>query len=313
MSKKITAISEIDNDTIKLQTDRTYDSEIDFNKYYPDNTTSFNTMIPLCLYVNNKKQLSRIQLPSINTENKVTCEFSKYDNDPEWKVYNFWVFNIANLPPLPLALMILQVTNNNDSPYNLQSLSPHGIGGNPTTNPDSHYFTNDKGIFNFINEKNQWRFVTYYKPVPNTVKLYVYDTSLKPDFPKKLLKERDGQIRSFPKLFVTPERNDKLVLSKQAPYNIWVCTKPYTRFKISDAIIIPSDKGYGYFTAIKKTIPKIQNWIKYKSGSANTLREELHKLNYNTTIHPWWEKNIITVSILIIVIFTLATFYLFKK
>jgi len=29
---KITAISEIDNDKIKLQTDRTYDSEIDFDK-----------------------------------------------------------------------------------------------------------------------------------------------------------------------------------------------------------------------------------------------------------------------------------------
>lgn len=304
----ISSIAEIETDAIDFSTTNTYDSVIDFNKFYlPSEITSFKTMVPLYLYINEKEHLTRIQPPSITKTGDFECRFPLYDNHPDWKLHTFWVLNISNVPPVPNSTIALQSINNKKAPYTLTSLTHTGIVGNAQV-PTSA-FKRDHGLFSVRDPS--WRFLAYNKPIANTVKLYIYDTNFSHNVATD--KKPSDMDTGRPRLYVTPKKHDKLLLTKRAPQYIWVCDKEYTRFICPNAIIIPSLKGYGYFSAIEKAIKQTTNWIKYKSGGSNTLREKLHQLNYNTTVHPWWEKNIIITSILLITLILLCTFYRFKK
>ena len=329
--------------------------DVHFNNYFNNKTRpiSFRTMIPMCLWINKKNKLSRIDYPYLNrADGKIECNLNS--NNPEWqqnmtnaerkewKLHNYWVFNVFNLPPRPAGMNIFQITNKTQPPWNLIGFGNAGIMGNPNSLINDAYEW-ESGIFSMLDQNNpsQWRLMTYTQPVPNTKMLYIYDTNIwnvnikknsLPN-PKNILESKtskDGTaspvgIDQPGQLYITPERDDSLSLNTIGSSYIWVCEKEYTQFICPNSIIIPyspdmfknynfqKTKPLGYLSALDQSTRNMQNWIKYKGGSSNTMRSKLLTLNYNKTTNPMQNK-LSTIYVLIIfsiVIFII--FYLFKK
>ena len=293
-------------------------ANIDFNQYFDNKKRpiSFRTMIPMCLWINKTDKLSRLDFPYVNKQTgAVSCDLESEIDDQKqqlspserakWKNYNYWVFNVFNLPPKPAGMSIFQATNKKKAPWNLIGLGNAGILGNPNSLINDAYVW-ENGIFAFLDQSddNVWRFMTYTQPVANTKKLYIYDTNTwnvtidknQPPDPKDILnsdKARYGGAtpvgRDSPaQLYITPDRDDELSLSTYGSSYMWVCEQEYTQFVCPESIIIPyspnlykelnlskSIKPTGYLTALKQGSQNMQNWIKYKSGDSNKARSKL--------------------------------------
>jgi hypothetical protein len=330
-------------------------ADVDFNNYFNNKTrpVTFRTMIPMCLWVNKKNKLSRIDYPYLNRANgKITCNQDSNIPDwqqsmteaekKEWTLYNYWVFNVFNLPPRPAGMNIFQITNKSQPPWNLIGFGNAGILGNPNSLINDAYEW-ESGIFTILNQNDssQWRFMTYTQPVPNTKMLYIYDTNVwNVDIKKNTLPNPKNILTSATskngtaspvgidqpgQLYITPERDDSLTLNTIGSAYIWVCEREYTQFICPNSIIIPyspdifkkynfqKTKPLGYLTALAQSTRNMQNWIKYKGGSSNTIRSKLLTLNYNKTTNPIHNKLLIIYGIIIFSIVIVAIFYLFKK
>lgn len=283
---------------------------IAFNTIYDNSKkkTVYDTMIPLYLYINEKEQLSRIQCPSVNNNNELYCSKFNFSVPENWKLYTYWVFNFINLPPLPNSMKPFIITNDKNSPFNLKDISITGLQGNISTNIDISTAI-EKPIFDFIDIDNtdSFRFVTYTKPVPNTRKLYIYDTTITTGSPDIRIQEKDT-----PNIFITPYEQPHLRSGATIPY-IWVCENKYTTFRVHSGIIIPDNKGIGYNSALKQTIKNTKNWIEYKGGSANIYRSELNNLNWVNSFSKNWKALVIVFSIILIIIIFISILYLFKN
>jgi hypothetical protein len=334
----------------------------DFNNYFDNKKRPIplRTMIPMCLWVNKTKKLSRIDYPYLDRKTgKISCkstnsQISKHSELPtwlqnmkqheqkEWKQYNYWVFNVFNLPPKPNGMNIFQVTNKSEYPWNLVGLGDAGVLGNPNSiiyNADNW----ESGLFTFLdqNDDTQWRFMTYTQPVPNTKILYIYDTNMwnvnipKNKIPdaKNILNSKISRfgaaspvgVNSPSQLYITPEPDNELNLSFTGSAYLWVCEREYTQFICPESIIIPysedlftiygfsKTKPLGYLTALAKSTRNMQDWIKYKSGSSNKIRSKLSTLNYNKTVKPIENTLTIVLSLVIFSCIVVVLFYLFKK
>jgi hypothetical protein len=331
-------------------------ADTDFNHYFDNKKRpiSFRTMIPMCLWINKTDKLSRIDFPYVNKQTgTVYCDIEreisaqKQKLSPQerakWKNYNYWVFNVFNLPPKPAGMSIFQATNKSKPPWNLIGLGNAGILGNPNSLINDAYIW-ENGIFTFLDQSddNVWRFMTYTQAVPNTKMLYIYDTNtwnvtidknLLPD-PKDILnsdKARYGAAtpvgRDNPaQLYITPDPEPELTISSNGSSYIWVCEQEYTQFICPESIIIPysahlykelnlskSIKPTGYLTALKQGTQNMQNWIKYKSGSSNSIRSKLLSINYQQETNPSRNNILIIFSLILLTIITSVIIYLFKK
>ena len=231
----------------------------EFDQYKNTTQIPLRTMVPMCLWVNKKDKLSRIDCPYFDQINrKVVCSMNpipwwqekmKPNERNKWKKYNYWVFNVLNLPPRPRGMQIWQVTNKSEAPWNNIGLAPSGaLAGSKLSTDDS--FTWEQGIFKNINddEKNDiWRFMTYSQPVPNTKKLYIYNTNqwdrtLTQDNnlpnPDNLLSAKQSKngtagpvgINEPAQLYITPDEETDLSLAGLGGSYIWDCEKEYTQF-----------------------------------------------------------------------------------
>ena len=266
----------------------------EFDQYKNTTQIPLRTMVPMCLWVNKKDKLSRIDCPHFDKINrKIICNMNsipwwqekmKQDERNEWKKYDYWVFNVLNLPPRPYGMQIWQVTNKSESPWNNIGLAPAGSTGVSKLATDNS-FTWEQGIFKNINDDKKsdiWRFITYSQPVPNTKKLYIYNTnrwnvSLSKDNdmvpnPNDLFsakQSKDGKagpvgINAPAQLYITPDEESELSLAGLGGSYIWVCEKEYTQFACTESLIIPYTDDLnvklglrtvtplGYWSAMKK-------------------------------------------------------------
>ena len=317
----------------------------------------FRTMIPMCLYVNDTDLISRVDFPYIDRKtNKSVCNLEgqtlSWQKDmsasekAKWKRYTYWVFNVTNLPPLPSGMAIFQIVNKNKKPWNTIGMNTTGLVGSKHSGANQSII-GDMGVFSFITDKadNIWRFMTYTQPVPNTTKLYIYNTANRwnvstetptetPDAPDltKLLNSKNskygvaGPIGSTapPQLFITPNKHPKLLLRTSFLPYIWVCDKEYTQFVCPNSIIVPYDKSsvstlyknlksLGYWSALRQSVNNTGNWIKYRHGDDSKARNILDKINYFTMRRSSWKKQIIIFSLLLLCIILFTTMYLFKN
>ena len=346
------------NPYVNIDRSKTQFADIDFTQYFDNKTRpiSFRTMVPMCLWVNKIDKLSRINFPYLDRKDgTASCSL---DNKPQawqinmssdekgrWKLYNYWVFNVFNLPPRPAGMQIFQATNKKEPPWNLIGLGEAGIFGN------SKSIINDaiiweSGIFKILDQSDDsiWRFMTYTKPIPNTKMLYIYDTNLwnvpptnnKIQDPKNILESKTAShgkatpvgLNQPSQLYITPDPEKDLQLSRFGASYIWVCEKEYTQFICPKSIIIPytSDlykqfpqspgellKPIGYWTAMKQSTRNMQNWIKYKDGSSDGYRHQLLSLNYKEELETNKNTILIIITLIILVILIITIFYLFKK
>jgi hypothetical protein len=184
--------------------------------------------------------------------------------------------------------------------------------------------------------------MTYSQPVPNTKKLYIYNTN-KWDIPKmdkdtlsnplELLSAKQSKngaagpvgVNQPAQLYVTPDEETDLSLAGLGGSYIWVCEKEYTQFGCTESLIVPytddlhvklglrSVTPLGYWSAMKKSISFMQNWVKYATWNSDTLRPELLDLNYKIERDPNWKKSLTIMSITMLLIICMVLFYLFKK
>ena len=164
------------------------ESDTEFRMYYDDTRRphSNRTMVPMCLYNNESEKLSRVSFPYIDRKTGISkcskTEIPWWQADmsiqerAKWKKYSYWVFNISNLPPLPNGMTIFQTINKSQHPWNCVGMDATGLSGVPE-HPNGNGI-NDKGILSYLNQANDsiWRFMAYTTPIPNTTKLYIYDT-----------------------------------------------------------------------------------------------------------------------------------------
>lgn len=333
-------------------------SDINFKHYFDNKkrSISFRTMVPMCLWVNKTDKLSRIDFPYVDKQTgRSYCDRSEID-DPgadtgelvtdaekaKWKLYNFWVFNVFNLPPLPTGMSIFQATNKQVPPWNLIGFGNSGILGNEKSLINNAFIW-EKGLFTILDQSDNetWRFMTYTQPVPNTKQLYIYETNswkVQVDKnqipnPKDILNSNKASVGAATPVgidqpsqyYITPEPDDDMVISSWGSSYIWVCEREYTQFICPDSIIIPyspdlyrqgfskSSLPVGYLTALKQSAQNMQNWVKYKAGSSNKNRSELLALNYQLETNPPVNHILIIFSLIILSTITLTIIYLFKK
>ena len=346
-------LTEKQKDELLSANTQKYKTPVKFDTIYDNKKRPilFRTMIPMCLYVNKSKKISRVEFPTYdksaggaycNWMAKMSNQFTDAERK-EWKLYNYWVFNFMNLPPLPLNMFPFQIKNKADAPYNTIGLTITGLAGTPNaTNLDTSY-ANDEGIFSFLDndDPNMWRFVTYTYPVPNTTKLYIYDTGLawnttlaskdstapplsgQPDGPGILNSKTAkngiaGPVgTNYPaQLYITPEQNYDMSLNTSGVHYLWVCEQEYSRFDIVNGTLVPNptlQHGFGYLTSLKKSAENLENWMKFNHGDNNQLRSQLLTLNYKKMINPPADTYIIILSILFIAFVLFASLYLFKN
>ncbi len=231
------------------------------NFQHPQSIIIYQTFIPLVLYKYNKPgYISSLELGYVDTKTQKFVIRKK----PNWTIQKiFWVLNYNLMPPIPKGTTPYVIRNNNNFPYGV-----------------SYDFREDTDPFwierpTVTTEGTDYRFLTFNRPVPNTIPLYIFD---------------GDSIGNNQAIYVSPTKENlpKSITNNELDVSpIFVYTKTYNNWRAGDSRGLPNSKFYNETICypVEKNEGQFSTLRDCQNSQQSTNDPRIQLKNFNETLN----------------------------